>query len=1363
MSGKPDTLRLFAFLIADDSGCPLSLRSVRSQLKLFLGTLAVVSLAATPSIVPLAGSTEPAFAAPTLTVSALNNVAKNQTHTFSVTGLDTFTEASYNVVMTVQDGSLSVDLTDGGTALYGYAAPDINNIITATQVGFEGTKTQVTDALGLVSWNAPDSYGDFSFSISVTESAGSGTYYWPGLFTDAGVPVANSARYYKFVASSGVTWSQAEAAARTDHSLEGLRGYLARPSTWEENQFVANKINAENVWIGARRGTASGISASSDWFWVRDLGAGGPASAENGRKFFEQTEAKFFLPDGITVSNSEWLDSSGNFATPWDGGEPNGTGNDDPVTTEFYAVTNYKGALGRWNDFRNDPGLENGVARIKGFVVEYNAHELTGLDQASQTSTFRAAAAPGQVTGVTASLGLSAATLSWTAPADINGSEITGYAIEYADNPSFTSPNTLSTGTSSTSATVSALDGTVPTYFRVSATNGAGEGIPSAGALAKGNQVISWSPQTSLTLADSGLTLSASLDAGDGALSYELVDAGTTGCAVSGATLTFSSTGSGQDGCEVRPVAGDTALFNEKRDAAPVTFNVSLGTFSISTPAQTASVGVTTFTDVCATSCEISGFAAADSILVVVSASDGTPLQGLVRLGSATGLVQNQSGYQADATAADGHSELAVVGTQAQINAVLNTLQYKAPSDGGGETIGISASLAGAAYFAGTGHYYEVVTGDNKTHAQAIIAASQRTFNGLTGYLATILTEDENRFIDSKISERMVWIGGKYNSTSGKWEWITGPQDDQIAFWTGTNTGVAIPDVFAQWEPGQPDGSDVCLATNYDGGDLDELGNWDDLTCTLTKPWVVEYGGNGGEVLKQAFSTIAVQAPTAPEQVTGVTATAGNTQLVLSWSAPATGGSAITDYVIERFDASTSTWSTLADGESAATSFTVTGLANGISYSFRVSAVNLVGTGVASATFSGTPVAPPPEPRNPRQQPPSTAPAVTEPDNFAPPRRFLPPGRTPTPGTAPAPLAGPLPGATGGNGAPEAPTGLIGGRPATVNTDVVGQNEVNLQTGNTSFGLTIPQGQGSIASQGGSTELAVQSGGETRLSGSGLFPGSTVQVFLPLGGNDSREIATLPVGPDGSFDGNAVFGSRPTDPPLPIGRHVLQIASLNDAGERVIVEMAITIAQPAPAPEIDRTTGQIPGLAPGQSLATRAGVATEVELTVVPENFLTTVQGDGWGFSIELSGLGNTVEETAVGGALISATQGGQATISGNGFMPLTRADIWLYSDPTLLGSVEIDENGEFTGDVMFDGRVVPAGDHTLQIQGVGVDGFVLAANLGVVVTDADAGEVPTTEQASASVLWWAVGLLALLALVAVVWWLVRRRDAEAY
>jgi hypothetical protein len=103
---------------------------------------------------------------------------------------------------------------------------------------------------------------------------------------------------------------------------------------------------------------------------------------------------------------------------------------------------------------------------------------------------------------------------------------------------------------------------------------------------------------------------------------------------------------------------------------------------------------------------------------------------------------------------------------------------------------------------------------------------------------------------------------------------------------------------------------------------------------------------------------------TVPDPPTGAAGTRGDTQVSLTWSAPAyTGGIALTDYVIQYSSNSGSTWTTFADGTSTSTSATVTGLSNGTSYIFQVAAVNATGTGAYSGPSSavipaGVPFAP---------------------------------------------------------------------------------------------------------------------------------------------------------------------------------------------------------------------------------------------------------------------------------------------------------------------------------------------------------------------------------------------------------------------
>lgn len=89
-----------------------------------------------------------------------------------------------------------------------------------------------------------------------------------------------------------------------------------------------------------------------------------------------------------------------------------------------------------------------------------------------------------------------------------------------------------------------------------------------------------------------------------------------------------------------------------------------------------------------------------------------------------------------------------------------------------------------------------------------------------------------------------------------------------------------------------------------------------------------------------------------PAAPTSVTATAGNGQVALSWTAPAS-VAPITDYVVQYSSNSDSTWTTFSDGTSTATSATVTGLTNGTAYTFRVAAVSGIGQGAWSSTTGG--------------------------------------------------------------------------------------------------------------------------------------------------------------------------------------------------------------------------------------------------------------------------------------------------------------------------------------------------------------------------------------------------------------------------
>jgi putative nucleotidyltransferase with HDIG domain len=96
---------------------------------------------------------------------------------------------------------------------------------------------------------------------------------------------------------------------------------------------------------------------------------------------------------------------------------------------------------------------------------------------------------------------------------------------------------------------------------------------------------------------------------------------------------------------------------------------------------------------------------------------------------------------------------------------------------------------------------------------------------------------------------------------------------------------------------------------------------------------------------------------TAPSSVTGVTATGGNGVATVSWSAPPDGGSPITSYTVTRYlGGVVQAQDTVA---SSVTSRVDTGLSNGTTYTFTVTAINAIGAGLPSGPSPQvTPLAP---------------------------------------------------------------------------------------------------------------------------------------------------------------------------------------------------------------------------------------------------------------------------------------------------------------------------------------------------------------------------------------------------------------------
>nr|WP_238323125.1 glycoside hydrolase family 6 protein [Gorillibacterium massiliense] len=158
--------------------------------------------------------------------------------------------------------------------------------------------------------------------------------------------------------------------------------------------------------------------------------------------------------------------------------------------------------------------------------------------------------------------------------------------------------------------------------------------------------------------------------------------------------------------------------------------------------------------------------------------------------------------------------------------------------------------------------------------------------------------------------------------------------------------------------PGESDGSSSAIA-NDEGKGFDRMcdptyvASSGKLTGALPNAPVSGHWFHDQfvQLVQNAYPVIPGGSITVPAAPTGVTATAGNAQVALSWTA----SSGATSYNVKRATSSGGTYTTVATGVTT-TSYTNTGLTNGTTYYYVVSAVNSAGESSNSTQVSATPV-----------------------------------------------------------------------------------------------------------------------------------------------------------------------------------------------------------------------------------------------------------------------------------------------------------------------------------------------------------------------------------------------------------------------
>jgi hypothetical protein len=158
-----------------------------------------------------------------------------------------------------------------------------------------------------------------------------------------------------------------------------------------------------------------------------------------------------------------------------------------------------------------------------------------------------------------------------------------------------------------------------------------------------------------------------------------------------------------------------------------------------------------------------------------------------------------------------------------------------------------------------TEHFYEYVSGTT-SWTNSYTNASNKSYFGRVGYLATVLSEAENNFI-WKLMANDAWFGASddYNyintakgttffasqsAAEGKWHWVTGPEKGQNFSNGNTPSTTLVSGMYHKWAGGEPNGTSEAFGQFYSSNS----GQWNDLANSNLPGYICEYGDMPGDI-----------------------------------------------------------------------------------------------------------------------------------------------------------------------------------------------------------------------------------------------------------------------------------------------------------------------------------------------------------------------------------------------------------------------------------------------------------------------------------------------------------------------------------
>ena len=268
------------------------------------------------------------------------------------------------------------------------------------------------------------------------------------------------------------------------------------------------------------------------------------------------------------------------------------------------------------------------------------------------------------------------------------------------------------------------------------------------------------------------------------------------------------------------------------------------------------------------------------------------------------------------------------------------------------------------------------------------------------------------------------------------------------------------------------------------------------------------------------------------------------------------------------------------------------------------------------------------------------------------------------------------------------------------------------------------------------------------LSVGGLEPRSLVQVFFPLENGRFLSLVNLPSNASGEVLLEIDSAQLDDTFPIPIGSHSIQIVAINADGDEIVIEVPFAVGQPDPQSNVPDWS--LDDENPGPGLAETLVNGLPISSTTYESSSGFGLQGENWEISFDTS-----PPDGATSNYQLEPDGGFDGNIAG--FKAETRVDVWLYSTPVLLASANVSSDGTAKLALKLEGTSVTPGLHTLQVQGVNLDGYIQTSNLTIEIVssggESGTNEIEATSSPGFQTVWLAAALIltAILGMVALI------------